>query len=69
MAIVSAASGVFSLPVLAAVHLEEPWLMPAGWALLGAASLLAYRAALPRVAALVGARREVLLAAVCDEEA
>jgi ABC-2 type transport system permease protein len=69
IAIVSTASGIFSLPVLAAVHAEEPWLMPAGWALLGVAALVAYRLTLPRVAALVGARREALLAAVCDEEA
>jgi ABC-2 type transport system permease protein len=68
MAIVSAGSALFAAPVLAAISLEEPWLLPAGWAALGAAGAVAYRATLPRAARLLAARREPLLQAVCGDD-
>jgi ABC-2 type transport system permease protein len=67
MAIFSAASGIFALPVLVALRLEQPWLLPAGWAALGAVGAVAYRLALPRTARLLADRREPLLAAICGD--
>jgi hypothetical protein len=43
--------------------------LPAAWALLGAAGRAAYRATLPRVARVLAAQREPLLAAVTGDEA
>ncbi|MFY3745268.1 hypothetical protein ACOQFB_15245 [Anaeromyxobacter sp. Red801] len=68
MALVSAVSAVFALPVLAALRLEWPWLVAASWAALGALGLWLYRLALPRTARLLSARREALLAAVAGDE-
>jgi len=69
MAIVSAVSGLFALPVLLALWLDEGWVLPAAWAVMGAAALLAYRASLRRVARLLASQREPLLAAVTGDEA
>ena len=69
MAIFSGGGALFALPVLAAIRLDEPWLLPGGWAALGLAGLGVYRATLPRLAALLHARREPLLAAVCGDDA
>jgi ABC-2 type transport system permease protein len=69
MAIFSGGGVLASAPVLAAIHFDEPWLLPAGWALLGLVGLLAYRASLPRVARLLSERREPLLEAVCGDDA
>jgi hypothetical protein len=69
MAIFSGGGVLASAPVLAAIHFDEPWLLPAGWALLGLVGLLAYRASLPRVARLLCERREPLLEAVCGDDA
>jgi ABC-2 type transport system permease protein len=68
MAILSAAAGLFSLPVLVALRLDAPWGLAGGWAALGAAGLVLYRWSLPREGALVARRREALLAAVCGDE-
>jgi ABC-2 type transport system permease protein len=69
MSIVSACGGLFALPVLAAVRLEQPWLMAAGWAALGLAAFATYRATLPATARFLARRREDLLAAVCGDDA
>jgi ABC-2 type transport system permease protein len=68
MAIFSAGGALAALPVLAALRLDEPWLLPAGWALLGLLGMAVYRSALPRLARLLRDRREPLLAAVCGDD-
>jgi len=68
MAIFSAGAGIFAIPALVAIRLDEAWLLPAGWAALGAAGLAGYRAALPRVARLLAARREPFLEAACGDD-
>ncbi|HUL59031.1 MAG TPA: hypothetical protein VLU43_07145 [Anaeromyxobacteraceae bacterium] len=68
MAIVSAAAGLFALPVLAALHWEEPALLVGAWAGLGAVGAAVYRATLPWVGRLLVRRREALLEAVCGDE-
>jgi ABC-2 type transport system permease protein len=68
MAIFSAGAGLFALPVLLVIRLDQPWLLPAGWAALGLVGLAAYRAALPRQARLLLERREPLLEAICGDE-
>ena len=68
MAIVSAGGVVFGAPALAAIRLEEPWLLAASWLVLGIAGLWGYRSVLPRLGRLLAARREPLLAAVCGDE-
>lgn len=69
MAIVSAVAGLFALPVLLALRLDEGWVLPAAWAALGLAGLAAYRAGLPRMGRLLRDRREPLLAAVTGDDA
>jgi ABC-2 type transport system permease protein len=69
MAIFSGGVGLFAIPVLLAIRLEAPWLLPAGWGALGLAGLAVYRVALPRQARLLGQRREPLLDAVCGDDA
>jgi ABC-2 type transport system permease protein len=69
MAAVSAAGGLFALPALLAIRLEEPWVLVAGAALLAAAGAVAYVALLPRAGALLAARREAVLAAITGDEA
>ncbi len=69
MAIFGAGSALFALPVLLALELDESWTLPAGWAALGLAGLLVYRAVLPRVSRLLAEQREPLLAAVCGDDA
>jgi ABC-2 type transport system permease protein len=69
MAIFSSVGLLFSLPVLLAIRLDQPWILPGGWAALGAAGFAAYRASLPRMARLLQARREPLLEAVCGDDA
>jgi ABC-2 type transport system permease protein len=68
MAIFSAGGALFSTPVIVAIKLDQPWLLPAGWAALGLLGLAAYRAALPRQARLFHARREPILEAICGDE-
>ncbi|HSN91189.1 MAG TPA: hypothetical protein VLS93_08160 [Anaeromyxobacteraceae bacterium] len=68
MAILSAAAGLFSLPVLLALRLDEPWALVGSWAALGLAGLALYRWSLPRAGALLERRREFLLAAVSGDE-
>jgi ABC-2 type transport system permease protein len=69
MAIFSGVGLVFSVPVLLAIRLDEAWLLPGGWAVLGAAGLALYRAVLPRLARLLRERRELLLDAICGDDA
>ena len=68
MAIFSAGGALFSAPVIVAIKLDQPWLLPAGWAALGLLGLAAYRAALPRQARLFHDRREAILEAICGDE-
>jgi ABC-2 type transport system permease protein len=68
MAATSVVVGLFSLPVLAALKLEQGWLLAPSWALLGIAGLSGWRAALGPVARLTERRREVILDAVCAED-
>jgi ABC-2 type transport system permease protein len=69
MGILSAASGLFALPVLFALRLESPWLVPTAWALLGLAGFAAYWRTLPSVAGLLARRRDALLPEVCGDDA
>jgi ABC-2 type transport system permease protein len=69
MAIVSSVAALFALPVLLAVRLDQGWVLPAAWGLLGAGGLAAYRATLPSLARLLRRRREPLLAAVTGDDA
>jgi ABC-2 type transport system permease protein len=69
MAIFSGVTAVFAVPILAAAWLDAPSAIVAGWALLGAAALATWRAALPVQARLLVRRREQLLAAVCGDDA
>jgi ABC-2 type transport system permease protein len=68
MAVFATGAGLFALPVLVAIRLDDGWLLPAGWAALGLAGLAAYRAVLPRAARLMSSRREPLLDAVCGDD-
>jgi ABC-2 type transport system permease protein len=68
MIIVTGAAGLYGLPVLLALWFDEGWVLPAAWAVEGGLALLAYRATLPRVARLLAAQREPLLAAVTGDE-
>jgi ABC-2 type transport system permease protein len=68
MTIFAGAGALCSGPVLLAVRLDEPWLLPAGWGALGLAGLAAYRAALPREARLLDDRREPLLEAAAGDD-
>jgi ABC-2 type transport system permease protein len=67
--IVIAGSAAFGAPVLLAIRADEPWILPASFAALGAAGLVLYRIALPRAARLLAARREPLLEVVCGDDA
>jgi ABC-2 type transport system permease protein len=68
MVIVSAGTGIFAVPVLLAIRLDQPWLLPGGWGALGLAGLAVYAIALPRQGRLLGERREPLLAAICGDD-
>jgi ABC-2 type transport system permease protein len=69
MGIVSGATGLFSLPVLLALRLESPWLLPAAWTFLGAVGLWAWRRTLPAVGRLLASRRDAFLPVVCGDDA
>ncbi len=69
MAILSGVAGVFAVPVLAALRLDTPWLLPSAWSLFGLVGLEVYRRTLPAAARLLDARREQLLGAVCGDDA
>jgi ABC-2 type transport system permease protein len=69
MAIVSGGAGLFAAPVLLALRLDAPWVLVGVWVLLGVAGAIVYRLALPRTAALLARRREVVLAAVAGDDA
>ncbi len=69
MGILSGMGGLFALPVLLALRLESPWLVPAAWASLGAVGLWIYRRTLPAVGRLLAARRDAFLPVVCGDDA
>lgn len=69
MAVFAGGAGLFAVPVLVAIRLEQAWLLPAGFAALGLAGLALYRAILRRTARLLAERREPLLAAICGDDA
>jgi ABC-2 type transport system permease protein len=69
MAIFSAVGLLFAIPVAVATRLDEPWILPGGWAALGVAGAGVYRATLPRLARLLQERREPLLDAICGDDA
>ena len=69
MGIVSGATGLFSLPVLLALRLESPCLLPAAWTFLGAVGLWAWRRTLPAVGRLLASRRDAFLPVVCGDDA
>jgi len=67
MAITTGATGLFGLPVLAALHWESEWLLLGAWVALGAAGWAAWRWSLPRAGRLLQQRREELLAEVTGD--
>jgi len=67
MAITTGATGLFGLPVLAALHWESEWLLLSAWLGLGVAGWAAWRWSLPRAGALLQKRREALLSEVTGE--
>jgi ABC-2 type transport system permease protein len=69
MVIFSGVAGVFALPVLLALSLDDGWLLPPAWLLLGAMGGLIWWRTLPDAARLLHGRREELLAAVTGDEA
>jgi ABC-2 type transport system permease protein len=68
MAVFAAGSALFAVPVLVAIRLDRAWVLPGGFAVLGLLGVAAYRAALPRAARLLAARREPLLEAICGDD-
>jgi ABC-2 type transport system permease protein len=68
MAVFGAGAALFAVPVLIAIRLDVAWVLPAGFAALGVAGILVYRAALPRLARLLAERREPFLDAVCGDD-
>jgi ABC-2 type transport system permease protein len=66
---ISGASALFAVPVVAALRLDAPWVLAAGWAGLGVCGAAVYAAALPGTARLLARRREVFIEAVADDEA
>lgn len=68
MALTSTAAAVFALPVLAAVKLEDGWLLPPAWIGLGVVGFAVYRSTLPAAGQLAHRNREGILDAVCAEE-
>jgi ABC-2 type transport system permease protein len=68
MGILSASAGLFALPVLLALRLDEPWALVGGWVVLGAAGTAVYAWSMPRAGAILARRREAVLAAVCGDE-
>lgn len=69
IAITTAATGLFSLPVLLAARLDEPWVLVVAWALLGLVGLAIHRAALPAQARWFSRRRDEFLPAACGDDA
>lgn len=68
MAVTSFVTGGFAVPVLVALKLEAPWLLPPAWVGLGVIGFGVYRATLPAAGRLAERRREAILDAVCSED-
>jgi ABC-2 type transport system permease protein len=64
----SATAGIFALPVLVAVKLEDGWLLPPAWAALGLVGIAVHRLTLPSAGGIARRRREGILDAICGEE-
>jgi ABC-2 type transport system permease protein len=64
----SAMAGIFALPVLVAVKLEDGWLLPPAWAALGLVGMAIHRVTLPTAGGIARRRCEGILDAVCGEE-
>lgn len=69
MGILSAVMGLFTLPALLALRLDEPAALVAGWALLGLVGAWGFAKGVPREARLLAERRDEFLPAVCGDEA
>jgi ABC-2 type transport system permease protein len=69
MAAISGVGGLFAVPALVAIRLEEPWVLVAGAAVVAALGAGAYALLLPRAGALLAARREAVLAAITGDDA
>ncbi len=67
MGIVSAGAGLFVPPVFLALHYDEPWLLVAGWLVLGLAGAAVARGAFAATARLLARRREAVLGAVAGD--
>ncbi|MGB8929942.1 MAG: hypothetical protein WCC48_01695 [Anaeromyxobacteraceae bacterium] len=64
MVITSVATAIFAVPVLVALKLDTPWLLPPAWLGLGAIGLVVLRRTLPGAGRLVERRREQILDAI-----
>ena len=69
MGITSAVMALFALPALAAVRVDSPALLVAGWGVLGVVGAVLLRHSLPRQARLLADRRDEFLPAVCGDDA
>ncbi len=69
MIIFSGVTGLFALPVLVALELDEGWLLAPAWLGLGALGGWTWWRTLPAAARLLQGRREELLAAVTGDDA
>jgi ABC-2 type transport system permease protein len=69
MGIVSAAMGLFAVPALLALRSESPATLLAGWGILGACGVWAFRTAIPREARLLADRRDDFLPTICGDDA
>jgi hypothetical protein len=65
----SAITGLFTLPVLLALKLDQGWLLAPAWLALGALGGLAWWRSLPVAGRLLASRREQLLSAVTGDDA
>ncbi len=68
MGITSATLALFAFPVLLATTLDRLWIVPAGWAILGAVGVVTWRATLPAAGRLLAHRKEAVLAAVSGDD-
>ena len=69
LGILSVVGSLFSLPVLTALRLDSPWAMASGWAALGALGWMGYARALRREGRILAERRDLVLPAVCGDDA
>jgi ABC-2 type transport system permease protein len=65
---VSATGALFGLPVLVAIHLEEPWALLGAWTAIGLAAALVYWRALAAEGRLLAGRKEQLMAVIAGDD-